>query len=311
MKPRYARDAAAALLLDALFGEPPESLHPTVWMGRAISAFEGRALVLDHPLARRIAGAVLALSLPAFVFLATRAVLRAAPRPLRGALGAALISTTLSMRGLARAAGVVEEDLARGDVRRARASVGEFVGRDTEGLSVAEVTRAAVESVAENTSDGTVAPLIYGLAFGAPGALAYRAVNTLDSMVGHKKEPYADLGWASARLDDLANLVPARATVLAVAAVSGRPIKVLRSARRYGPLTESPNAGRVEAAFAAALCVRLGGSNAYGGVTREGPVLGYGPPPQPGDIRRSVGLMRRSCVFLAALALVVGTNTHG
>lgn len=311
MRPRLGRVVAAALLLDALVGEPPESLHPTVWMGRAISAFEERALAYDHPGARRIAGVVLALSLPAIVFLSTRAVLRAAPRPLRGVLEAALISTTLSMRGLARAAGAVEHDLSRGDVRRARASVGKFVGRDTAELSAAEVTRAAVESVAENTSDGTVAPLIYGLAFGAPGALAYRAVNTLDSMVGHKKEPYADLGWASARLDDLANLVPARATVLAAAAVSGRPLEVLRSAQRYGPLTESPNAGRVEAAFAAALGVRLGGPNSYGGVAREGPVLGSGQPPQPGDIRRSVGLMRRSCVLLLALALVVGANGHG
>lgn len=311
MRPQHGRAVAAALLLDALAGEPPEAVHPTVLMGRAISAFENRALASERPAARRLAGVVLALTLPAAIFLFSRALLNATPRRLRGMLEVALISTTLSMRGLAREAVSVEHELRNGDLDRARASVGRFVGRDTAGLSAAGVARAAVESVAENTSDGVIAPMLYGLALGAPGALAYRAVNTLDSMVGHKGEPHAHLGWASARLDDLANLVPARATVLAVAAVSGRPLAVLRSARRYGPLTESPNAGRVEAAFAGALGVRLGGANSYGGTLREGPTLGEGPPPGPEDIRRCVRLMRGSCVLLAGLALVAGAKRRG
>ena len=311
MRPRHGRDVAAALLLDALAGEPPEFLHPTVWMGRAISAFEARALASKSPGARRLAGAVLALSLPVVIFLSARAMLYVTPRPLRGMLEVALISASLSMRGLARAGVAVERDLYDGEIEDARASVGRFVGRDTAELSAPEVARAAVESVAENTSDGVLAPMLYGLALGAPGALAYRAVNTLDSMVGHKEDPYADLGWASARLDDLANLVPARATVLAVAAVSGRPFAVIRSARRYGPLTESPNAGRVEAAFAAALGVRLGGANSYGGTRREGPVLGEGPLPEPGDIRRGVRLMRGAIALLAGLALFAGTKSRG
>jgi adenosylcobinamide-phosphate synthase len=311
MRPRHGRGVAAALLLDTLAGEPPEPLHPTVWMGRAISAFENRVLAAQRPGARRLAGVVLALSLPTVVFLFARAVLNTTPRCLRGMLEVALISTTISMRGLDRAASAVEHELYVGEIEGARASVGRFVGRDTAELSASGVARAAVESVAENTSDGVAAPMLYGLALGAPGALAYRAVNTLDSMVGHKKEPYAHLGWASARLDDLANLVPARATVLAVAATSGTPLGVLRAARRYGPLTESPNAGRVEAAFAAALGVRLGGTNSYGGTVREGPVLGEGPLPEPGDIRRCVRLMRRSCALLAGLALLAGAKSRG
>ena len=145
-----------------------------------------------------------------------------------------------------------------------------FVGRDTEDLSESEVCRAAVESVAENTSDGVVAPMLYGVLFGAPGALAYKAVNTLDSMVGYRQPPYEDLGWASARLDDLANLAPSRLTMLCIAAISGRPLRTLLTAVRYGPLTASPNAGMAEAAFAGALGVRLGGANTYGGVLREG-----------------------------------------
>jgi adenosylcobinamide-phosphate synthase len=303
---RPGRIVAAALLVDALFGEPPEALHPTVWMGRAISVFARPALKLVHlPGARRLAGCALAGSLPALVFLATGALLAATPRALRGIVEAALISTSLSMRGLAEAAASVELALEVGDLGRAREEVGRFVGRDTAELCATGVARAAIESVAENTSDGVVAPMLYALAFGAPGALAYRAVNTMDSMVGYREEPYACLGWAPARLDDLANLVPARATVLAVAAASRDPGAALRSTLRYGSLTASPNAGRVEAAFAGALGVRLGGTNSYGGVLREGPALGDGRCPGPDDIRRSIALMRGSCALLAAVALVL------
>ena len=153
--------------------------------------------------------------------------------------------------------------------------------------------------------------MFYGFLFGAPGALDYRAVNTLDSMVGHPQPPYTDFGWASARLDDLANLVPSRVTALFVATVSGRPLATLRIASRYGPLTRSPNAGVAEAAFAGALGVRLGGANTYGGVMRKGPTLGEGRPPTSDDIRRAVSLMRRCCVLLAALALLKARGGRG
>jgi adenosylcobinamide-phosphate synthase len=311
MRLEYEGEVAAALLLDALFGEPPEALHPTVWMGRAISVCERRASRSKSPRVRRIAGLALASALPALVYLSVRTVLGVTPRPLRGTLGALVISTALSMRGLGEAAGAVERALYGGDLERARTSVGEMVGRDAEDLSAAEITRAAVESVAENASDGVVAPMLYGLFFGAPGALAYKAINTLDSMIGYRVGPYAELGWASARLDDLANLAPARATALAIAVVSGRPVRTLEAARRYGPLTSSPNAGRVEAAFAGALGLRLGGTNAYGGVVRHGPVLGDGRRPEPEDIRRAVGLMRRCCALVAGAAVVAGKLRRG
>ena len=306
MRIGHRQELVAALLLDALFGEPPEKLHPTVWMGCAISAFEKEALKPKNPHARRLAGILLAFSIPALVYLSTRRVLDVAPRIPRRVFSALLISTALSMRGLAEAAGAVERELREGNLERARASAAEMVGRDTADLPASEVARAAVESVAENTSDGAVAPMLYGLVFGTPGALAYRAVNTLDSMVGYRRDPYEELGWASARLDDLANFAPARITALMAAAVSGRPLRTLETARRYGPLTASPNAGWVEAAFAGALGLRLGGSNAYGGVVRKGPILGDGRRPGPEDIRRSVRLMRRCCVLLAATAILVG-----
>jgi adenosylcobinamide-phosphate synthase len=299
-----AEQVATALLLDALFGEPPEAVHPTVLMGRAISVFERSALELENPRSRRLAGIALALSLPALVFASSRKLLEVAPGRLRWTIGVALISTALSMRGLAEAASSVKHALQERRLEVARTRVGHFVGRDTEDLSETEVCRAAVESVAENTSDGVVAPMLYGLLFGPPGALAYKAVNTLDSMVGHPQPPHAEFGWASARLDDLANLLPSRITALSVAAVSGKPLRTLRIANRYGPLTRSPNAGMAEAAFAGALGLRLGGTNTYGGILRQGPTLGEGRLPEPDDVRRAVGLMRRCCVSIGLLALL-------
>ena len=295
---------AVALLVDALFGEPPEAIHPAVLMGWLISRFERRALVLEDVRQMRLAGLLLAVALPTLSFALVRTTLRLTPPKLRRSLEVGLLSTTLSMRGLARAALAVERELENGNLKAARARVGELVGRDTVHLSSGEVARAAIESVAENTSDGAVAPMLYGLLWGAPGALAYKATNTLDSMVGHPHPPYRDLGWASARLDDLANLVPARLTVLS-AAVSARRATTLTVARRYGPLTRSPNAGWTEAAFAGALNLKLGGANSYGGVLRQGPNLGSGRLPEAGDIRQAVRLMRRTCVFLAGLAVVV------
>ena len=299
---------ATALLADALLGEPPETIHPVVFMGRAISAFERRALALKNARWARLAGLFLAVTLPVLSFALARGALCLAPPRLRWIFEVALLSTTLSMRGLARSALAVASKLGGGDLASARVRVGAFVGRDTAHLSPKEVSRAAIESVAENASDGVVAPMLYGLLLGAPGALAYKAINTLDSMVGFPHPPYEHLGWASARLDDLANFVPARLTTLLAAAASGFAggsgfVKTLAVASCYGPLTKSPNAGWAEAAFAGALDLRLGGPNSYGGVLREGPVLGSGRAPGAADIRRAVRLMRLVCLALTGLAL--------
>ena len=297
---------ATALLADTILGEPPEAVHPAVLMGRSISAFEKRALALNDIRLLRLTGLSLAVMLPVLSFAFSRIVVRLAPQKLRRFFEVVLLSTTLSMRGLSRAALAVERDLRKGELDTARARVGQLVGRDTAGLPPSEISRAAVESVAENTSDGIIAPMLYGILFGAPGALAYKAINTLDSMAGHPQPPYKDFGWASARLDDLANLLPARLTALSVALVSGSvngAAATLHTAYRYGPLTRSPNAGWTEAAFAGSLGLRLGGANSYCGVFRPGPTLGAGRPPEAVDIRRSVHLMRRACLLFAVFAL--------
>ena len=306
---RAATTVAAALAADRLLGEPPKAVPPTVLMGRVISFYERRAHALypgspNDARRLRLAGLLLAAALPALAFASARAILRAFPAGLRWPAEVALLWTTISMRGLADAALAVERELETGDLGAACVRVGEIVGRDTERLSEDEVARAAVESVAENASDGVVAPMLYGFLFGAPGALAHKAINTLDSMVGHPHPPHRDLGRASARLDDLANLLPARLTALTAAAVSGNFAHTWKIACLHGPLTRSPNAGWAEAAFAGALGIALGGANFYGGVVREGPTLGVGRPPEADDIVRAVSLMHWVCVLLVALPLL-------
>ncbi|MFY9927797.1 MAG: adenosylcobinamide-phosphate synthase CbiB, partial [Streptosporangiaceae bacterium] len=200
------------------------------------------------------------------------------------------------------------------DLSAAREVLPSLCGRDPEQLDAAGIARAVVESVAENTSDAVVAPLLWGAIAGPPGLLAYRAVNTLDAMVGHRSARYLRFGWASARLDDVANWVPARVTVALTAIcaplVTGAdPRLVLRVTRRDGGHHPSPNAGQGEAAFAGALGVRLGGTNVYDGVTEKRPDLGEGRAPDPGDIRRAINLSRAVSVAATALAVVIAVIT--
>lgn len=307
--------APAALALDAAFGEPPARLHPTVWMGWAAVAFDRLGCRAKSRNSRRLIGLCAAVTVPAAAYALTAAALRLFPHPVRPIVEAAIVSLTISMRGLARGASAVEEAVRRGDLPAARSRAAEIVGRDTENLREADLARAAVESVAENTSDGVAAPMLYGALWGAPGAMAYRAVNTLDSMLGYRRGVYEDLGLAPARLDDVANLLPARITALVTVDVSGSPFRTARIALRDGSLHPSPNAGRVEAAFAGALGVSLGGESRYAGEVREGETIGDGRRTETADISRAIRLMRRVCVALA-LALTIAPRppwraTHG
>jgi len=181
--------------------------------------------------------------------------------------------------------------LAVGDLQGARSRVRNLVSRDPELLDADGVARATLESVAENTSDAVVAPLFWGAVAGIPGLLAYRAINTLDAMVGYRNDRYRNFGWAAARLDDVANWVPARITgALAAAAaplVGGRPADAVRAVREQSGRHPSPNGGVVEAAFAGALGVTLGGRNTYGGVEEDRGQLGFGASPQAADLIRA------------------------
>ena len=180
-----------------------------------------------------------------------------------------------------------------------------LVGREPSQLDEPEIARAVVESVAENTVDAVVAPALWAAAAGAPGVFAYRAVNTLDAMVGHRSSRYEHFGWASARLDDIAGLVPARVTAGLVVAVRPRAAgRVARAVRDDAPAHPSPNAGIAEAAFAAALGLRLGGANRYGDRVEHRPVLGDGRNPRPDDISAAVRLSRDVTGALVALLVV-------
>ncbi len=184
------------------------------------------------------------------------------------------------------------------------------MGRDTSALDEHEIARAVVESVAENTSDAVVAPLVLGALLGVPGLLAYRAANTLDAMVGHRSARYAEFGWASARLDDLLNLPGSRLTALLTTLLGPSPRGALAAWRRDAPAHPSPNAGPVEAAFAGALGITLGGTNLYGARTEHRAVLGSGRSPDPADIARATDLARRvdlaAVGFAAAIACFLG-----
>jgi adenosylcobinamide-phosphate synthase len=207
-------------------------------------------------------------------------------------------ATWISLGGTSLASTGVQmsELLERGDVQGGRRLLPSLCGRDPAGLDAAGLTRAALESVAENTSDAQVAPLLWASAAGVPGVLVYRAVNTLDSMIGHRSPRYLRFGWAAARLDDVANYVGARVTALLVVlcapVVGGSPSGALRAWRRDAARHPSPNAGVVEAAFAGALGVRLGGPTQYRHELQIRPTLGDGAQPTVADLRRAVVLSR-------------------
>jgi adenosylcobinamide-phosphate synthase len=284
--------AAAGLLLDRLVPEPPAAIHPVVLFGLVMSGLE-RRLHRDERgpgLVHALAG--LTLGLGAGVVVRSTAL---------------ATTSAVAGRALAAAAAEVEAPLAAGDLEKARAQLPALVGRDPAGLGADAIARAVVESVAENTVDAVVAPALWGAAFGAPGALAYRAVNTLDSMVGHRSPRYANYGWASARLDDVCSWVPARATALLVAMVRPRAAGAVWTAvRTQAPAHPSPNAGVAEAAFAAALGVRLGGTNRYGERHEERVGLGFGRAPDSADIDDAVRLSRDVGTTLAVALAAVG-----
>jgi adenosylcobinamide-phosphate synthase len=200
----------------------------------------------------------------------------------------------------------VARPLMSGDLPAARQAVAMIVGRDPSRLDAAGIARAATESLAENTSDGIVAPLFWGAIFGLPGIAAYKAINTLDSMIGHRTPRHEAFGWAAARIDDVANLIPARLTGLLFAIVSVRPRLALATMWRDAHHHRSPNAGWPEAAMAGALGVRLSGPRIYEGQLSQEPWLnGEAPDPSAADLNRALALYRRAMLVLAAeLALL-------
>lgn len=303
---------ALAMAIDGVLGWP-ERLHarighPVTWLGRAIALADRRLnREGDSAALRRLAGCGTLLAIVAMAALPAWAVARALPEgPLGLLLTAALAWPLIAARSMHDHVQAVAAPLSRGDLAAARRAVSMIVGRDPAALDEAGVARAALESLAENTSDGIVAPLFWGVLLGLPGIAAYKAVNTLDSMIGHRSPRHEAFGWASARFDDLVNLAPARLTGLLFALVSGAPGRALACMRADAARHRSPNAGWPEAAMAGALGIRLSGPRFYEGrVAQEPWVNGAAPDPQAGDLARGLALYRRAMVALgAALALL-------
>jgi adenosylcobinamide-phosphate synthase len=286
------------------FGDPRRG-HPVALFGRAATALERRAYA-DSRARGVVHLAVLAGGATALGVVGER---QSRAHPVAHTLLTAVATwTVLGGTSLGREAAAVHGLLAADDLPGARQRLTHLVGRDTSVLDADEVSRACVESVAENTSDAVVAPLVWGAVLGLPGLLGYRAANTLDAMVGHRGERYGRFGWASARFDDLLNLPGARLSGLLAAAlaptVGGRPTAAMRAWARDARRHPSPNAGVVEAAFAGALGVRLGGRNHYAHGVEDRVLLGDGLPPTPDDIDRSVRLANHvgtGAVVVAAL----------
>lgn len=305
-----------AAVLDLTVGDPRWLPHPVRAMGWAIGWCDDHVRgVCRRPLALRLAGLALAMGLPMLVYLIGRWIIEEAGS-LTGWFGSSvtvvLAATTLAGRDLWEHVQAVSRSLQQGNLAGARQAVSMVVGRDTQQLSESNVARAAVETVAESTADGVIAPLFFLLLGGPAFALAYKAVNTLDSMIGHRDERYLNFGWASARLDDVANWIPARLAavllVLATGLVTRSPRRMMNSARiwwREGGHHPSPNSGQPEAAMAGALDVQLGGINYYDGVAHERPVLGDGRR----DLNRSdIEIATQLMVVASLLGVLIGAG---
>jgi adenosylcobinamide-phosphate synthase len=301
------------LLIERVIGYPAWLYkaigHPVTWIGGLISSLDAR---LNTGANRRLKG-IVALVLLVLTVLALGLLIIAITRriPFGWVIEALLASTLLAQRELGRAVKAVTDGLNL-SLERGRSAVSHIVGRDPNALDEPGVARAAIESLAESTSDGVVSPLFWLLIGGLPGVLIYKAVNTADSMIGHKNERYLEFGWASARFDDLLNWIPARLAALVIAGASfltrrADPEHAWTTALRDARKHDSPNAGWPEAAFAGALGLRLGGPRSYEGIEHDLPSFGDGRSDlNASDILKALELYWTAMNLLLALTIAVG-----
>jgi adenosylcobinamide-phosphate synthase len=311
-----------AACLDFILGDPWGWPHPVRWMGQAIQGYCNWIWPrVKRPAALRVAGVVLAVSLvlgSALLAWGTVFLAYQVWQPAGLVVEVVLLASCFAGRSLRAAAEDVLRALNRKSIEAARIALSQYVGRDTAELSESEILRAILETVAENSTDGVMAPLFYallGLAFPdvgpVPFAIAYKATSTLDSMVGYRSEPYTDLGWFSARLDDVLTWIPCRLNVWTLGAISGQLPAVIRLCKRDAFKDPSPNSGWSECAYAAILRVQLGGLNSYQGVIKFKPLLGRAFQPITQErIEYALRLTRNVfVVWLAgAIAIVIAVS---
>ncbi|QGG46892.1 adenosylcobinamide-phosphate synthase CbiB [Heliorestis convoluta] len=305
-----------ALLIDLFLGDPRWLPHPVVAMGKLISSLEKKLYLQkskqEKPQALYWRGALLSLIVVITTFLITTLVVtiaQALGTLLATFIAALLLGIALAARSLAGAALEIKDLLEQGNLAEARRKLSYIVGRDTEQLDESEIVRATIETVAENTVDGITSPLFYAFILGVPGAYAYKAINTLDSMIGYRSERYLWFGRFAAKLDDIANYLPARLTGLSMivgAALLGYPIKaMIRTWQRDAASHPSPNSGIPESVVAGALGVQLGGLNYYKQVPSQRATMGDPLVPlQARHIGQAVTIMAVTTVIFALPALV-------
>ena len=294
-------------VLDLLFGDPQRLPHPVVWFGKAIAFCEHRFNRGSH---RKLKGAVVAISLIVGIFILTSFLISSFSHFL---ISAVLIFYCLAGTTLIREVRQVFLALDR-SLEEGRTQVARIVGRDTSDLSAQEVRTAALETLAENLSDGVIAPLFWLAVLGVPGMVAYKMVNTLDSMIGYKTERYKDFGCWAARIDDVANYIPARLTALLMvlphAVVSGQ-WSIFTFVRHYGRMHASPNSGYPEAALAGILNCRFGGPHYYFGELFDKPYIGENDRElTTADMRKAVRVNRMAEVLAIILVIAVGIITN-
>jgi adenosylcobinamide-phosphate synthase len=308
----FAGAMAMAMAVDAVLGWPDVLFarigHPVTWLGRLIAALDERwNRESGSALSRRAAGVAAAMTIIALAAGVGWVVQSAVCADWARIVVIGLIAWPfLALRSLHDHVAAVARTLKEGDLDVARSAVAKIVGRDPALLDVAGVARAAIESLAENTSDGVVAPLFWGALFGLPGIIGYKAVNTLDSMIGHRTARYERFGWAAARIDDIANVIPARITGLLFALLASQPFEAMSGMMRDARRHRSINAGWPEAAMASALGVRLSGPRVYHGRIADEPWLnGAARDPDATDIALGLKLYVRAMIVLAGLLVIL------
>ena len=281
--------------------------HPVTWLGRLISTLDTALNRERDSFASRRTNGVVATVLVVLAVALPALWVQEFLHGIWGVLiGGGLAWPLVATRSLHQHVAAVARPLADGDLQESRRAVAMIVGRDPQGLDAAGVARAALESLAENASDAVVAPLFWGAVFGLPGIAAYKAINTLDSMVGHRSARFAAFGWGSARLDDLVNLIPARLTGLLFALTSARPKAALACMMQDARHHRSPNAGWPEAAMAGGLGIRLSGPRRYGDRMAQEPFVNAAcPDPRPEDLFAGLTLFRRAMLACAGLLVLV------
>jgi adenosylcobinamide-phosphate synthase len=299
-----------AILIDTFLGDPHSSLHPVVMIGNCIAFLERKLLKPQYsPKLKKVAGVLLVILVLGITYAVIWWILEILSQvhPWAEFLGGALLlSLTISPNSLAKAGNEIYQYLISGDLKQARFKVGWIVGRDTDNLTVPEVTRATVETIAENIVDGIISPLFYFIIGGVPLAFLYRAVNTLDSMVGYKNDKYRDFGMFAARVDDIFNYLPARLTavliLLATILLRFNLIGAGRTIWNDAAKHPSPNSGFSEAGVAGALGIRLGGLNYYGGIASQRAYMGEAHTPLiPLHIKQTIHIMYTTTAFFIAI----------